>query len=1108
LAVPDDNQWVNLSPYEKDRIIKEDFGKTEMGRDLLAQDYMLKQITASLIYPQDNLGQKFWDEVYSKAQQQFGTTNIPVNTFNKVWIVPDDALICEKGNTAYVVKNHLKVMLEEDYLSLAKHTGIQSKEANKTHAIASQVVREIVLPALEKEVTEGKNFAPLRQVFSGMLLAAWYKRALKESLLGKIYMNKSRIKGVDQDPRNNEIIYQQYLRAFKKGVFNFIKEDVDKYSNETIPRKYFSGGFRNIYRKKRSDGRDILETEPELTGDQMAGASIDIDNAEIAEVSVGSTSSQRKAVKDREITDEDRKKFEDDWEKAAKDGERAAWDTKVAGALAPSIRSTISNPLDLIKRRFLTAALNELGARFKRIKGLENRDFRFHVVPADSLFGRMEKSAAFTFPGDIFFDERYLERVTDDEVLAVIAHEIAHNIYEDHLMGPLMEALIAAHPENRVLADLYENHTEISCDELAVELLIMLGVDPMAMVTGLEKAVAFSRGIPEYIPLADETEIRLQVLRDYISRRESHQLDKLNNFYATVHIPGGITALGFRVNTEMTNKEERAQDILHISELIGELINTIAEAPRSTVPFLKYFIDHFNDKLNPAKQGAYSPGRVKRDRRTALSLTLDIAFLERLIEFNRYYERIGELIDLKESLEELLDTKVLGEEVRVGPIRKVNKGQYTYPSETDFLMKELPYDLYILTLLADEEGVPIEPKIPKVPKSSNRTRWFIGPIALLYMLTGMDPQWRVQHHVQNLLNISFGKAYRKTSTTDEANVQPGRNPDAFSSAPEGMRIAAYFVQRTVTDQKWARSIGLLNHAVLVNGQPKAVSPEDVGYYKRELNGINTDPNSPLYHTPLTNGEKNGVEGGVVALENALREAQIAKHMTPTVTITGDVGEIIWGEFLDRSVAVLQAPPLNLLPSRAWEGLVSDGPVTFSIGGKNVTVSRENIEAFKAKFPRVNPSVRIGALSEQEQEVVHVAVGVFQREHFLPVTGILDPVTLGIEQEFAREAIFQAEGGNKSIKPGANVRTGLGIHAQTPTPNLGPKANADKSQLGGIDLNAADLAMVIKRDGRGVPLPWAQQDLAQFSNIEGLDAHILSIKPASQSPLLSQLQISK
>ena len=52
LTIPEKNLWVNLSPYEKDRIIPQSFGLTEMGRDLLAEDYMLKQITASLMYPE------------------------------------------------------------------------------------------------------------------------------------------------------------------------------------------------------------------------------------------------------------------------------------------------------------------------------------------------------------------------------------------------------------------------------------------------------------------------------------------------------------------------------------------------------------------------------------------------------------------------------------------------------------------------------------------------------------------------------------------------------------------------------------------------------------------------------------------------------------------------------------------------------------------------------------------------------------------------------------------------------------------------------------------------------------------------------------------------
>ncbi len=267
LAVPDDDQWVNLSPYEKDRIIKDDFGKTLMGRDLLAQDYILKQITASLIYPEENLGKKFWDKVYAQAREQYGTTNIPVNTFNKVWIVPDEGIVYENGNTAYILKSHLKVMLEEDYLALSKHQrqpgdmfekrGHVPREAGyvspfpmnallATHTVASKIIREIILPALEKEVNEGANFARLRQIFSSMLLATWYKKALRESLLGKVYADKAKVQGVDQkDPKANEAIYQQYLAAFKKGVYNYIKEDVDKFTHQSIPRKYFSGGMRN-----------------------------------------------------------------------------------------------------------------------------------------------------------------------------------------------------------------------------------------------------------------------------------------------------------------------------------------------------------------------------------------------------------------------------------------------------------------------------------------------------------------------------------------------------------------------------------------------------------------------------------------------------------------------------------------------------------------------------------------------------------------------------------------------------------------------------------------------------------------------------------------------
>ncbi len=270
LTIPEKDLWVNLSPYEKDRIIPQSFGLTEMGRDLLAEDYMLKQITASLIYPEDEIGRKFWKRIYEEAFKKYGTTNIPVNTFNKVWIVPEKAVVYEnvKAGTAYVVDSKLKVMLEQDYLSLEKHTdGVVASEAKQSFkeiaaspsaalrstsrndisnisALGSQIVREIVIPELTKEVNEGKNFAHLRQIYNSLILATWYKKKIKDSILERVYADKNKVAGVNiDDPKEKERIYEKYLRAFKKGVFNYIKEESDPGTQEITPRKYFSGGL-------------------------------------------------------------------------------------------------------------------------------------------------------------------------------------------------------------------------------------------------------------------------------------------------------------------------------------------------------------------------------------------------------------------------------------------------------------------------------------------------------------------------------------------------------------------------------------------------------------------------------------------------------------------------------------------------------------------------------------------------------------------------------------------------------------------------------------------------------------------------------------------------
>lgn len=248
LTTPDKDMWVNLSPTEKDRIIPEGLGSTEMGRDLLSQDYLLKQLTASLMYPESELGDRFWKNIYGRVKEQYGTTELPVNMLNKVWIVPDKALVCEHEEAAFVVEKHLKVMMEEEYLNSGTRyevRGTEEKERSTYHLPrTTEIIKQILIPAIEHEVNTGRNFAQLRQIYNSMILATWYKRRLKESLLGQLYVDKNKTKGIDlQDKEAKYKIYNQYLEAFRKGAYDYIKEDYDPVAQEVVTRKYVSGGM-------------------------------------------------------------------------------------------------------------------------------------------------------------------------------------------------------------------------------------------------------------------------------------------------------------------------------------------------------------------------------------------------------------------------------------------------------------------------------------------------------------------------------------------------------------------------------------------------------------------------------------------------------------------------------------------------------------------------------------------------------------------------------------------------------------------------------------------------------------------------------------------------
>jgi hypothetical protein len=276
LTIPDNDVWVNLSPYEKDRVVPDLLGQTMMGKTMLEQDFLLKQLASSLTNPDEKLGSEYWGKVKAAGNQ----TAVEASTLSKVWIVPSTAEVLESNGMVLIGKKRLKVLMDAERSHQddpAKSSGSLKEDEQSA---SSRVFRDIILPNIEKEVNEGKDFADVRQIYNSVILAAWYKQALKESLLGKVYADQGKVFGIETDDKTmKQRIYEQYVAAFKKGVYNIIKEEADSVTGEVVPRKYFSGGIK-IAEFTASSALSITKVSPaDLRRDLEARSSLK--NAEI-----------------------------------------------------------------------------------------------------------------------------------------------------------------------------------------------------------------------------------------------------------------------------------------------------------------------------------------------------------------------------------------------------------------------------------------------------------------------------------------------------------------------------------------------------------------------------------------------------------------------------------------------------------------------------------------------------------------------------------------------------------------------------------------------------------------------------------------------------------
>ena len=295
-TLPENELWVNLSPYDKDRVATEKLAATDLGKDMLCQDYILKQLSSSLTHPDTPTGRAYWGMENRELEIENGSTQISnieslISTeravLSKIWIKPDQSVIYENGDIVYITEATLKA-----------DAGADGSDSGTYEQNGRNIVSPLqtLLPVVTREINQGRNFATLRQFYHSLILAFWFKEKFKDTLYMH-YINQGKIKGIDlTDKGAKDRIYDLYVKSFKKGAYDVVRDvSVSFASNETDTsrtngigkRRFFSGGLDMVPDIQRAASAPLARHEVLLfdaRGEKLvSSAVVTADNTENAD---------------------------------------------------------------------------------------------------------------------------------------------------------------------------------------------------------------------------------------------------------------------------------------------------------------------------------------------------------------------------------------------------------------------------------------------------------------------------------------------------------------------------------------------------------------------------------------------------------------------------------------------------------------------------------------------------------------------------------------------------------------------------------------------------------------------------------------------------------
>jgi LPXTG-motif cell wall-anchored protein len=216
LALTPDKFWVNLNPDQPDKVMDATFGKTDAGRVLLQADLQMKHDYARDLDPRQGIGQQLMDAIRRAG--------LPCGSVERNWIVPKPAQVRADSNGLYILSAPLQV---NSVAAVVKTPTPNSCTLSAAQRLTYQtLVRQLVVPDIEKKINTAPQYADLRRVYSARVAAEYVRQADAQAatdyrpIINSNNVAKWPLRGANRTwtPRQT---WEEYYKSFTQGDYSY-----------------------------------------------------------------------------------------------------------------------------------------------------------------------------------------------------------------------------------------------------------------------------------------------------------------------------------------------------------------------------------------------------------------------------------------------------------------------------------------------------------------------------------------------------------------------------------------------------------------------------------------------------------------------------------------------------------------------------------------------------------------------------------------------------------------------------------------------------------------------------------------------------------------------